>query len=484
MKMRRVLAGLLLAAMIAGALVGCAQKSSESDETTKPGTETVAGDNGAETDEVSAEGEVVVEFWTAPEQYNLDIWTQYAEKFNNGNVLMDGKKVTVNVQMMPAQPSSEAGIQNAIATGTVPAISENINRSFAGTLANAQAVYDISGEEWYQEIVAERQLDDVMSGWGIEGAQYVVPLYVNPITYIWNSKALTELGINKVPETIAEFEAVLDAYKEKQGELEGNGITHFMYRAELVKTADWWERWFDFEAQYNAFSQGGGLVEGNNLTVDETAAKKVFELYGKMGKSLLTGEIAGVWQQETVPVVMGQGLPWEISANKAVGKTYGLDGDYIFGPTLVENEGDIPYCFADSKGLVLYKNENVSDEQHAGAIEFLKYVFTGEGKDSFDIDWLETTAMLPVRGDLDSNANMDSYFVENPELKAVSAFVKDGIPCMAHDKMAEILTALAEDGLTPYITEQAANGEIGKVPDATTYVQSAMEAMKAAGGLE
>lgn len=496
MKMRKLLVGLLSAAMLTGTLAGCSQKSAQPDETTAKSeaenvdTETAIADDetdaatDTDTSAASTGEEVVVEFWTAPEQYNLDIWTQYAEQFNSANILMDGKKVTVNVQMMPAQPSSEAGIQNAIATGTIPAISENINRSFAGTLANAQAVYDIAAEDWYQEIVAERQLDDVMPGWEIEGAQYVIPLYVNPITYVWNSKALTELGIGKVPETMADFEAVLSAYNDKQGDLEGNGITHFMYRAELVKTADWWERWFDFEAQYNAFSQGGGLVEGNALTVDEEAAKKVFELYGKMGKSLLTGEISGVWQQETVPVVMGAGLPWDISANKAAGKTYGLDGDYVFGPTLVENEGDTPYCFADSKGLVLYKNENVSDEQHAGAIEFLKYVFTGEGKESFDIDWLETTAMLPVRGDLDTNANLDGYFAENPELKAVSAFVKDGVPCMAHDKMADILTALAEGGLTPYITEQVAGAEIGEVPDAAEYVERAMEAMKAAGELE
>lgn len=90
-----------------------------------------------------------------------------------------------------------------------------------------------------------------------------------------------------------------------------------------------------------------------------------------------------------------------------------MDGDYVFGPMLVENSGDKPYTFADSKGLVLYKNKNVSDDQHKGAIEFLKYVFTGDGKSTFDVDWLDATSMLPVRGDLETNSTIKSYFDKN-----------------------------------------------------------------------
>ena len=59
---------------------------------------------------------------------------------------------------MPESPSSEAGIQNAIATGTVPAVSENINRGFAATLAASGAVYDLSGEAWFQEVIEARKM--------------------------------------------------------------------------------------------------------------------------------------------------------------------------------------------------------------------------------------------------------------------------------------------------------------------------------------
>ncbi|MEY8352864.1 ABC transporter substrate-binding protein [Lachnospiraceae bacterium 54-53] len=464
----RVLATLSAMTMGAALLAGCSSSGN-----------TAAGES-----KVSSGKTITVNFWTAPEQYNLDFWTKYAGKFNESNVQLEGSKVEVKVQMMPAQPSSEAGIQNAIATGTVPAVSENINRGFANTLANSEAVYDISGEDWFKGIVAERKLEAVAESWAIDQAQYVIPLYVNPITYCYNSKALKELGITEVPETMDDFNKLLTAYSEKKEELAENGISHFMYRAELLNSANYWERWFDIESPYDAFSKGVPLVEGNKLTADKAALTRVFEFYGAMGDSLLTGTIDGLWQQDTVPVVMGQGLPWEVSPNNAAGKAYGLDGDYVFGPTLVDNEGDKHYNYADSKGIVLYKNDKISEEEHKGAIEFLKYVFTGDGRETFDLDWLEATTMLPVRGDLDTNENLASYFSENPAMKDISEYVADGIPGMANEHVAEIMTALGEKAVIPFVNEVTMKNGINQKPDVSKYVDAAMEAMKAAGELE
>ncbi len=470
MKKSKILAITLSSAMLLSMVTGCSQNGAVSSAST----------NAAST----SGGEIVVNFWSAPEQYNYDIWNKYAEKFNQTNAQLNGKTIKVAVQQMPAQPSSEAGIQNAIATSTVPAISENVNRSFGATLAKSEAIYDLSKEDWFHAIVTERKIDSVMSGWAVDGAQYVIPLYVNPISYVYNSKALKQLGVTKVPETLDDFNKLLNTYNSKKSELNGKGISNFMYRFELTRSDSWWGRWFDFQAQYEAFSQGKSFVEGDQLTLDKAAAKKVFDLYGSMGNSLLTGEIPKIWQEKTVPVVVGMGLPWDIAPNKAAGKVYGLDGDYVFGPMLVEKAGDTPYTFADSKGLVLYKNKNVSDDQHKGAIEFLKYVFNGAGKDTFDVDWLNSTSMLPVRGDLSTNSTLTSYFEKNPELKAVSAFVANGIPCMANEKMSDILTALAAKGLTPYVTQKVANSKIGSIPDSTSYVDAAFAAMKTAGNLK
>ncbi|HBC99282.1 MAG TPA: carbohydrate ABC transporter substrate-binding protein, partial [Lachnoclostridium sp.] len=109
---------------------------------------------------------------------------------------------------------------------------------------------------WFKDTVTERKLEEMTKGWAIDNAQYVIPLYVNPITYCYNSKALKELGFSEVPKTMADFNKLLAAYSEKKGELAGNGISHFMYRSELLNSANYWERWFDIESPYDAFSKG------------------------------------------------------------------------------------------------------------------------------------------------------------------------------------------------------------------------------------
>ena len=90
-----------------------------------------------------------------------------AEAFNATGTQVNGQTVEVHVQQMPESPSSEAGIQNAIATGTAPAVSENINRGFAATLAASDVVYDLSAEDWFNDVIEARQMGDTMESCGI-----------------------------------------------------------------------------------------------------------------------------------------------------------------------------------------------------------------------------------------------------------------------------------------------------------------------------
>ena len=92
--------------------------------------------------------------------------------------------------------------------------------------------------------------------------------------------------------------------------------------------------------------------------------------------------------------------------------------------------------------------------------------------------------MLPVRGDLDTDANLKDYFEKNPALKDVSKFVADGIPGMAHEKGAEIMTALGEKAVIPFVNEVLSKKGINENPDVSKYVDDALNAMKEAGGLE
>lgn len=459
-KITKIISALALSTMMVTSLVGCSG----------------GNDNGG----TSSGDTITVNFWTAPQKVQYDFWTGKAEEFNKTNTKVGDKVVKLEVQQMPETPSSEAGIQNALATGSAPAISENINRGFATTLAQSEAVYSLENEEWFKDIVKNRALESVIPGWEIEGSQYVVPMYVNPMVLQWNTKALKELGFDKVPETKAEFDNVVAKFNENKDKMSAIGVTHVFYRNSLIRPDQWWDRSSDFQNIYLAFSGGKSWVEGNKLVLDKEAAKESFEFFGSLGNTLLTAEVPNIWAEENPQVLFTIAAPWEIQSLREGGKVYGED--YTYGPMIVKNQGDTPYNYADAKGLVLYKADNITEEIHQGAVEFMKWLYNEENSAKTDLEWLQATTMLPVRGDLVENEEFANYLDENAELKALAGQVEYAIPGMPHDKMAQIQEALG-NSLAKYL-ENTLSLDALKVTDATKYVDEAFDSMKQAGGLE
>lgn len=441
-----------------------------------------SGGNGAAANGSSLNRGIVVDFWTAPQQVQYNFWESKAQAFNEAGITIDGKKVEVKVQQMPESPSSEAGIQNAIATGTIPAASENINRGFAATLAASGAVYDLSGEEWFNEVIGARKMEETITNWSIGGKQYVLPVYVNPMIWQWNLKALKALGFEEAPKTVDEFTGVIKEFAaQRDTTMKEMGVTHSLYRPSLTRPDQWWDRWYDFQMPYEALTGGKPWVEGNKLVLDKEGAVQAFELIGLFGNSIQSGEISSIWTEANPSVLVTINAPWEISLYRENNKVYGED--YIYGQAVVKNEGDIPYNFADSKGLVFYNNKSISEEEHKGAVEFVKWVYNKENSAQTDLDWLNATTMLPVRGDLNDNGAFADVMKEYPELAALAEAVPYSIPSIATEKVTDIQTALTESGTSPYMNE-VMKAEPGNAPDATPYVEAAMEAMKQAGGLE
>ena len=424
---------------------------------------------------------VTVDFWSAPNQGQYNYWEEKANAFNATNTQINGKTIQVKVQQMPETPSSEAGIQNALATGTVPAISENINRGFATTLAASDVVYELQDEEWFKDIIEEKKIEETLKGWEINDKQFVLPTYVNPMTWQWNVKALEALGISEVPTTVAEFDAVLEAFVANQDKMKEIGVTHTFYRPSIVRPDQWWDRWHDFQMPYMALTQKLDWVDGNKLVLDREGAIEAFEFIGKFGNTIQTGEMSNIWLEDMPQVLVTINAPWDINILRESGKVYGTD--YIYGPSIVKNEGDTPYNYADAKGLVLYKHNSISEDEHAGAVEFVKWIYNKENSAQTDLDWLKTTKMLPVRGDIVENPVFSDTLGEYPELKDLAEQVPFSVPCMPHDKMTDIQTALTEKGMVPYI-ELVKQSEPLNVPEADAYIDAAFEAMRQAGGLE
>ena len=465
MKIKQCAALLMAATMAAVSLVGCGG----SDAASGSGATAASGDT------------IVVDFWTAPQQVQYNLWESRAQAFNATGTQVNGKTVTVKVQQMPETPSSEAGIQNAIATGTAPAVSENVNRGFAATLAASDVVYDLSSEDWFNDVVESRAMGETMDAWAIDGKQYVLPLYVNPMVWQWNMKGLQALGYDKAPETVAEFTEVMKAFAANKDALAEVGVTHSFYRPSLTRPDQYWDRWFDFMMIYNGVSGGKSIVEGNKLTMDRDAAIQAMEVIGTFGNTIQQGELSSIWLEEQPSVLVSINAPWEISLYRENNVVYGED--YVYGPALVNNAGDKPYNYADSKGLAFYKADNISEEEHLGAVEFVKWVYNSENSAQSDLEWLEATTMLPVRGDLNTSETFTAIMEEYPELADLAQWVPYSIPGLATDKDADIWTAFTETCTGPYMND-VMQAEAGNAPDASSYVDAAMEAMKTAGGLE
>lgn len=465
MKIKQCAALLMAATMAAVSLVGCGG----SDAASGSGATAASGDT------------IVVDFWTAPQQVQYNLWESRAQAFNATGTQVNGKTVTVKVQQMPETPSSEAGIQNAIATGTAPAVSENVNRGFAATLAASDVVYDLSSEDWFNDVVEARAMGETMDAWAIDGKQYVLPLYVNPMVWQWNMKGLQALGYDNAPETVAEFTEVMKAFAANKDALAEVGVTHSFYRPSLTRPDQYWDRWFDFMMIYNGVSGGKSIVEGNKLTMDRDAAIQAMEVIGTFGNTIQQGELSSIWLEEQPSVLVSINAPWEISLYRENNVVYGED--YVYGPALVNNAGDKPYNYADSKGLAFYKADNISEEEHLGAVEFVKWVYNAENSAQSDLEWLEATTMLPVRGDLNTNETFTAIMEEYPELADLAQWVPYSIPGLATDKDADIWTAFTETCTGPYMND-VMQAEAGNAPDASSYVDAAMEAMKTAGGLE
>jgi multiple sugar transport system substrate-binding protein len=397
---------------------------------------------------------------------------------------MDGRPVQVHAQMMPEMPSSEAGIQNALATNSAPALSENINRGFAATLAASGRVYDIQNDQFFKDIVQNRQMSTIVPGWAIEGKQYVIPLYANPMGYHWNSRALRELGFtDRVPATVADVRLLMERFRAlRNTKMKELGITHTFLRSALASPENWWERWFDFEMQYNAFSQGKPMVESGRLLIDPAITREVLEFFGLFGDSIQLEEDITAFELDSVPAVVQITAPWDIAKYEAAGKVYGLAGDYVYGPPIVKQAGDIPYTFGDAKGLVFYKGGNVTEEQHRGAVAFVSWVYSAARSSKSDLDWFTTTSMLPMRGDIATNPAFAAS-ISKPVYKSLGDLMKYAMPAMADENATDILTAIGEGGLSGYALESAKNTSITPL-NAASYAAGISSAMKAAGKLK
>nr|WP_206197418.1 extracellular solute-binding protein [Peribacillus frigoritolerans] len=418
MKMKKVASILFAASLTVSGLAACSTGNKEQNSGTKDGVTTI-------------------EFWAAPNPTQQVYWKEVAEEFTKEN-----PEIKVNVSPMKESPTSEAGIQSAIAGDSAPTMSENINRGFAAQLADSKALVPLDELDGWDKVKESRKMDNTMKGWEFaDGHQYVLPIYSNAMLFGWRLDILKELGYNEPPKTYSEMLDVAKKLKEKYPD------KYVWAKADLADPTAW-KRWFDFFMLYNAASDGNKFVEGTKFTGDEKAGMQVLGFMDDLNQAdaLLT-------RQSKDPFESGLGIfvdvgPWTIPywAEKFPEMKY--NETYTLTPPPVPDDMDPKEVktFADTKGLVVYAS--ATKEQQKAAMKFINWVYSNPEN---DLKWLEKTNLPPARDDLTTNETFKAFLDKNPALQPYAAAVPNAIPPMDNAKYNDIQTFIGQHAFNPVV---------------------------------
>jgi multiple sugar transport system substrate-binding protein len=426
--LKKIVPVLLSAAMLTN-LMACSSSTAENSA------------SGGSTEKVS------ITFWSAPNATQTKYWTDEAKAF-----MLKNENITINVSAMSESPSSEAGITNAISSGTAPTASENITRGFAAQLAESDAIIDLSKTSAFSTIVKARSMETIVEGWAFDGGkQYVVPLYCSPTMIAYNAEIVTD----NVPVTYDDLFALQSKLDKDQ----------FLYYRLELSSSNWWECWYDFLLNYYAITKTP-FITGTELTANEKACVTVLNYYQKLRDT--SGAILKQDAGDAFPT--GKALSYTLGswaiptmADKYPEFKYG--SGYVLGMPLKSSSSDDGYTFGDAKGIVIYAS--ASSDQQKAAEDFMSWVMSDSQS---DMDLLEECALIPARGDFDTNATFTAYFKENPALKKYADAVKFSIPSMDNKNMTQIQTAMREKAILPLM-----NNKIKTGTEAWTAMKSAIQ---------
>ncbi|MDR0300642.1 MAG: extracellular solute-binding protein [Streptococcaceae bacterium] len=391
----------------------------------------------------SNNGKTTITFWAATNPTQLKFWQQMAKDYEAKN-----PNVTVKVTEMKNSPTSEASIQAAIASGTQPTLSENISRSFAAQLAASKAIVPLNNQTEFNGIVTKRGMTNTMSNWKFAGGkEYVLPLYVNPMLFVWNITALKSLGIDKAPTTYSEWYAAAQKLQSTNSKLSLWGSAGSSGPSALVDPTGY-QRWFDFFPLYDAASNGAPFVQGTSYKADTKSLTNVYSFVNKLASLKGFNTEAQTNSFETGQVLTEVLGPWTFPnwqtqfPNLVYGKNYTLTA-----PPVPDGQSTSSVkTYADSKGVVIYSK--ATDAQKKAAMSFIEFVY-GDSKN--DLTLLNMTGLPPAKDNLATDSAFKSYFEKNPQMKAYANAINDAIPAMDNANYNNIQQAFGTNAWIPSV---------------------------------
>ncbi|SDO89703.1 carbohydrate ABC transporter substrate-binding protein, CUT1 family (TC 3.A.1.1.-) [Paenibacillus sp. yr247] len=409
--MKRNICGLIAVIMVFSLLTACASKKGNTPSTVN--------------------GVTTIEFWAATNPTQQAFWQKTAKAYEQTN-----PKVKINVSVIKESPSSEATIQAAIAGGSAPTISENINRGFGAQLAASKALVPLDTLTGFNDIVTARMMSSTIKPWQFaDGHQYVLPIYSNAMLFGWRLDILKELGYTTPPQTYSEIMAVNAKLKAKYPD------KFFWAKADLADPTAW-KRWFDFFMIYDAASNGNKFIEGNKFVGDDNAGVATLKFIDDLrkNKGILAQNVADPFETGTSLFIdLG---PWTFTnwAEKFPNMKYNENYTLSMPPVPDGADPKTSKTFADTKGLVIYAS--ATKEQQAAALDFVKWVYSDPKNDA---QWFDQTKLPPARDDLTTNDSFKAILDKNAQLKPYAENVPNAVPPMDNPKFNDLQTIIGQE---------------------------------------
>lgn len=342
----------------------------------------------------------VLTYWSSNNTYEIKYSKMMVEQWNKVH-----PDKLIKYQPVPEGQSSEEVILAAVVGETTPDIYSNMWQGDVEQYAHAGVVLPLDKfSDFYKFMYARSDssvLDEVKSQ---DGHIYQVPWKINPIMMIYNSKLLSNLGINNPPKTYAEFYKDALILKNKSRNKNGYVDRWFGY-SEVLPT--WWQRLFDFYPLYLAASGGKPLIKNNKAAFNNKYSLQVFNFLRTLYKdNYFSKERLSAQQDIFLSGVIASRFtgPWDIAHTKKFAPK-GFEFNFSTMP-VPDSSDEEPITYCDPKNIVIFntcKNPEI-------AWEFLKFFLNGKNEKKF----LEITNQLPRRKDLLTNPLFDEYFNKNP----------------------------------------------------------------------
>lgn len=354
-KIKLLVSGLLVLSMLAG--VGCSSKTNETN-TTKPDEKT----------------KLVWAGWTGEEEANKgtikDIIDTYNKSTDKSEISWVGWPWANTLQQLIIRTQSNQDLDVA-----------QVDMAWLATLAKMDVLEDLNGvlgADWMKENIPEASLK---SG-NIGGKQLAVPWTQASIGMVYNPTILKNAGVDKVPETVEEFEVALKKIKE----FDKNIIPYAAATKEAGSIAKDVNAWFwTFGGQY--ISDDGKVVINSEANEKALTWYKGLKDKGYIAMDLTRFDARQLFAQNKVAFYDDAILARGIAKKNGIADDK-LDATIQPMPRPVLKAGDKPQSTLWGHQLVIFKS--AKDKAKAG--EFIKYLIS---KDT-SLKYFEASGSVPV----------------------------------------------------------------------------------------